>query len=171
MRLHEIDGSAEGIGLVAEGFNPVDIGLAAKPGELTLGVVTMALLSFGYGDLLTDPFEENRLRLPVAERVEGFDWAVAGKKRASFCDETGGEHFRATLIEAGIEFGARWIEADAKNTKAGERVPIATIGRRQFMREGSSRGETYFNGANQPGRVVCVNASGRCWIETSQHPV
>ncbi len=46
-------------GIIAEGFDPVHVGLAAKPGELALGVVAMALLGFGDGYLLADALEEN----------------------------------------------------------------------------------------------------------------
>ena len=109
-------------GVVAEGFDPVDVGLAAKPGELALGVVAMALLGFGDGVFSLTPLEENGLRLTVAERVEGLDGSVAGEERAGFFDETGGEHLGAALIEAVVESGARRVEADAEEAEAGERI-------------------------------------------------
>ena len=67
-------------GIVAEGFDPVHVGLAAKPGELALGVVAMALLGFGNGHLLADALEENGLRLTVSERVERLDRSVAARE-------------------------------------------------------------------------------------------
>ena len=46
-------GGGDGGGVVAEVFDPMDIGIAAKPGELALGVVAVSLL--GGGDGLGEP--------------------------------------------------------------------------------------------------------------------
>jgi len=100
MRAHQIYSNALSFGVIAEGFDPMHVGLAAKPCELALGVVTMALLGFGNGHLFADALEENGLCLAVSEGVEGFDGPVAGKECAGFCDETGGEHLGATMIQA-----------------------------------------------------------------------
>ena len=101
--LDEIDGGLLGFGVVAEGFDPMDTGLAAEPGELAFGVVAMALLGFGDGDLFTDALEENRLRLTIAERVQNLDGPVAGEESACFLDETGGEHGGAAVVQTVVE--------------------------------------------------------------------
>ena len=83
----------------------MDIGLAAKPGELALGVVAMALLGFGNSCFLADALEENGKCLAIAERVERFDRTVAGQKSAGLFDQAGGEHVGAALVQPLVEGG------------------------------------------------------------------
>jgi len=63
------------------------------------------------------------------------------------------EHFGAALIEAVVKRGSWWVEADAEESEAGEGVASEDLG------HGLTRGETDFDGADQLGRVVGVDAS------------
>ena len=84
----------DGCGVVAEGFDPVDVGLAAEPGELALGVVAVALLGGATASSRWSLAAQDGEGLPVAEGVEGFDGAVAGEEGAGFIDEAGGRTWR-----------------------------------------------------------------------------
>jgi len=99
----------DGLGRVAEVFDPVDIGFAAEPGELAFGIVAMALLGggdgFGFGEGAVDCGE----CLAVAEGIEGFDAAVLVEEGAGFFDEAGGEHGGGAVVDAVVEGLAGWV--------------------------------------------------------------
>ena len=107
--------------------------------------------------------------MPVAERVEGFDRAVAREEGAGFFDEAGGEHGGAARVEAGIELGTRRVEADAQKTKAGERVVLLFAGKN--FGHGLAGGEADLDGADQLGCVVGVNARSGCGVKAGEEPV
>ncbi len=102
------------------------------------------------------------MRLTVAERVERLDGPVAGEESAGFLDEAGGEHLGAALIQPLIERGAGRVEADAQQAEAGEGIAG------QHLRHGLARGEADLDGADELGRVVGVDARGRCGIEAGE---
>jgi len=149
--------------VVAEGWDPVDLGLAAEPGELAFGIVAMALLGGSYRFFNRQRVPEHLEGLPVAEGVEGFDGAVAIKEGAGFVDEAGGEHLGGAAVEAIIEGLAGRVEADAEKAEAGEGV----AGGRgvQDLGERGARSEADLNGADEFGNVVGVDAGGGGGIE------
>lgn len=161
--MDEFDCRVLGFRSIAEGSDPADVGFAAKPGELTLGVVSMPLLS-GFHCVgqtrFTSCYSEG---LAVAEGVEGFDGAVACEEAAGFFDEARGEHGGTALVEAFVESDAGRIEADAEEAEAGERIVSGFGG--EDLREGLARGEADFDRANEFGCVVGVNASGGRRVE------
>ena len=53
--------------IVAEGFDPVNIGLATEPCQLALGVVAVPLLGQGYGVFGAERILQDRESLPVAK--------------------------------------------------------------------------------------------------------
>ena len=72
--------------VVSKGFDPIHIGFAAKPGQLALGIVAMALLGGGDGGLFTQGPVEDAEGLPITQRIEGFDTAKSVEKRMGFID-------------------------------------------------------------------------------------
>ena len=167
MRADEGGGFGEGGGGVAEALDPMDIGLAAKPGELTLGVVAMALLGGGDGLGKGELAAEVGGGLAVAERIERGNGAVAGEEAAGFFDEACGEHGFGALVEALVELGAGGIEADAEETEAGEGIAALGEGGGDRLAEG----EADLDGADELGGVVGVNALGGEGVEAGEDAV
>ena len=97
-------------------------GFAAKPGELALGVVAMALLGFGDRCIFGQSPCTTPKRLPVAERVERLDGSVARQQAACLLHQPCGEHGGAALIEPSVKLRARRIQPDPQQAEAGERV-------------------------------------------------
>ena len=120
--LHQLDGCLHRAELIAECFNPMDVWLAAKPGELALGIVAMALLGCGYRLSPLPRTIHHGSGLSVAEGVERLDGAVAREETAGFFHEAGGKHGGGTLVEALVKFLARRIEADAQEAEAGKGI-------------------------------------------------
>ena len=84
----------------------MDVWFAAKPGELALGVIAMALLGGGDGFGLRHGAVEDGLGLAVADGIEGFDGAESGYEGTGFFDEAGGEHGCCAFVETSVEDGA-----------------------------------------------------------------
>src|SRR5580698_8621814 len=78
---NDLCGLALNLQSIPETFQPRDLGLAAKPGHLTLGVIAMPLLGGG------DCFFQRQLatkklpRLPISQRIQRRDIAVACNQR------------------------------------------------------------------------------------------
>ena len=86
--------------LVTESFNPEHAGLTPEPGQLSLGVVAMALLRGLDGGLKGQGSGQNGGGLAVTERVKRLDGTVAGEQGTGFFDETRGEHGHGAVVEA-----------------------------------------------------------------------
>jgi len=140
----------------------MDIWLAAKPGELSLGEVAMALLGGGDGGLFGEGSFDYGDCLAVAEGVKRLDGSVSCEKAAGFFNESGGKHCFGTQIEALVKLRSRRVEADAQQTEAGEGIAC------HDLRKRPARGDTDLDGANELGRVVGVDSRGGCWVETGE---
>ena len=157
---YPICGEFDGLGCVAEVFDPVDIGFAAEPGELAFGVVAMALLSggdgFGFGHGSVDCGDG----LAVAEGVQGFHAAVLSQEGAGFLDEARLEHGCGAVVDAVVELLTGWVEADSEEAEAGE--GIAGDFRAGFERGGEwlAGGEADFEGTDEFWGVVGVDTRG-----------
>src|SRR5579863_8611982 len=133
----------------------MDIGLAAKPGELSLGEVAMALLGGGYRSFFGEGSGDDGKGLFVAEGVERLDGAVAHEQAAGFFNEASGKHGGGAVVEALIKLRARRVEANAQQAESGEGIAG------HDLREGLARGDTDFDSADEFGRVVGVDEIGR----------
>ena len=94
----------------------------------------------------------------VSERGEGAAaFAVAGEEAFGLFDEAAIEHGCGALVDAFVETGAGWIEAEAQNAIAGEGVAalLPLLGERLIC------GERDFDGADDLGDVIGVDG-GRC---------
>ena len=91
------------LGRSAEIQLPVDFGVGAKPGELTLGVVPGFELEVGDGLLFRGPAGEVVEGLLVPEGGEGFGaGGIQGEKMAGFFDETVVPHVGRALVNGAI---------------------------------------------------------------------
>ena len=106
--------------------------------------------------------------LAVAEGIKG-GWGVAilRDEAAGFFDEAVGEHLRCASIDAGVEIGAGWVESDAEDAKAGEGIASRFPG----FGERLAGGEADFDGADELGLVVGVDALGGGGIEAAKKTV
>src|SRR5882757_1855186 len=101
----------------------MDVGLAAEPGELALGVVAMALLGLGYGLFAGEFVFEDGNGFCVTERGKGAAvWAVADDEAFGLFDEAAIEHRGGALVDAFVETFARGIEAETQDVIASEGV-------------------------------------------------
>jgi hypothetical protein len=131
---------------VAEGREPVDVWLAAEPGELALGEAARGLLDIRDSDGEWEAAFEMGAEVGVADELErlrvGGDAAniftrfvtllvthLGRDEGADFVEPAGGEHFVHTGIDAGVESGTRRREADFGDGVAFESVAahFATI--------------------------------------------
>ena len=112
------------VGIASAADEPLHLGFAAKPGELAFGVVAVALLGLSDSLFAGDFIVQDGGCFGVAERREGAaGFAITGYEALGLFDETAVEHGGGALVDALVEKRARWIEAEAKNSIAGERVP------------------------------------------------
>ena len=127
VRLPACDPQRGGDGFVgvAKRVEPVDLWLAAEPGELALGEAARGLLDICDGCGERDAAFEVGAKLGVADELKrlGVGWNAANiftrlvthprrDERADFVEPAGGEHFVDARIDAGVEGGARRREAD-----------------------------------------------------------
>ena len=140
-------------GVVAETFHPGNVGLAAKPGHLALGVVAVSLLRGGDGlrhrQLAADALQ----RLLVAERVHRRYVAVALEQRFSFGYESVIEHPRRATIDTVVKLLARGIQANAKNAEATQGISSLL----PELAHWTARGQADFNSANEFRYVVAMD--------------
>src|ERR1700734_200364 len=116
MRAYKPHDLVDDIFVAAAAFEPVDLGLAAKPGELAFGVVAMALLGLGYGLLAGEFVLENCRGFGVAERGEGTAvGSVAGDEAFGLFDQAAVEHRRSALIDALVKTRAGRVEAETQD--------------------------------------------------------
>src|SRR5271170_8008552 len=154
--------------VAATAFEPVHVGFAAEPGELTLGVVAVALLGLGHGLLAGELVLQDGGGFGVTKRGEGTAvFAVAGDEALGLFDEAAVKHSGGTLVDTLIETGARWVEAKTQNPVAGEGVAALL----PLLREGLLCGERDFDGANYFGDVVGVDGRSCGWIEAGEQAV
>ena len=163
VRLPACDPQRSGNGFVgvAEGVEPVDVWLAAEPGELALGEAARGLLDICDGCGERDAAFEVSAEVGVADELErlgvGCNAAniftrlvthlvthLGRDERADFVEPAGGEHFIDAGVNAGVEGGARRREADFGDGVAFESVAahFATIFFTYFpARGGAARAE------------------------------
>ncbi len=141
------------------------LGFAAKPGELALGVVAMALLGRCAGIGQGDDAVKDGEGLTVAEGVERFDSTVASEQGSSFFDEAGIEHPRGAGIEAAVQRLAGRVEAEAQEAEAGEGIAAGLGTGFEDLRQGLAGGEADFEGTDELGVVVVVDAGRGLRIE------
>src|SRR5580700_7544660 len=163
--LDECGGLGGEVGVVAASGQPVDIGFFAKPGDLAFSVVAMGLAGgcdgFGLGDFAA----KDGAGLSVAEGVKGAGgFSVLGDEGAGLCDEAGCEHGFRAGVDAVVERGTGRVEADAEDAIAGQRVSPGGPGAGERL----AGGEADFDGADEFGVVVGVNARGCGGIEPVQ---
>jgi len=128
----QVEGGGYGFVGVAERVEPVDVWLAAEPGELALGEAARGLLDicdgFGEGDAafevgaevgVADKLERlavgrdaNIFMRLVTQLVTRLVTHLGRDERADFVEPAGGEHFVDAGVDAGVEGGARRREAD-----------------------------------------------------------
>ncbi len=115
-------------------------------------------------------------RLPVAQRVQRLHRPIALQQPARLLDQPGFEHRRRPPVEPVIEAFARReraprrIQANSQQAEAGERVARQHVVA-QHRRERFARCQADFDGANQLGGIVRVDALGGGRIEPPEHPV
>src|SRR5579862_1998968 len=113
---------------VAERGEPVDVWLAAEPGELALGEAAGGLLDICDGGGERDAALEVGAEVGVADKLErlgvGCDANIFTRlvthlvtqlgrdERADFVEPAGGEHFVDARVDAGVEGGTWRREAD-----------------------------------------------------------
>ena len=141
VRLPACDPQRGGGGFVgiAKGGEPVDVWLAAEPGELALGEAARGLLDICDGGGERDAAFEVGAEVGIADELErlrvGGDAAniftrlvtrlvthLGRDEGADFVEPAGGEHFVDAGVNAGVEGGARRREADFGDGVAFERV-------------------------------------------------
>ena len=163
-----MEGLVGDVFVASAAFEPVHVGFAAKPGELALGVVAVALLGLGYGLLAGEFVFEDGDGFGVAERGEGAAvFAVAGDEALGLFDEAAVEHGGGALVDAFVETFAWGIEAETQDAIAGEGVAalLPLFGERSFCGEGDFDGADYF------GDVVDVDGCCGSWVEAGEDTV
>src|SRR5947209_2435808 len=154
------------LSIVTESTHPDHLRLAAEPGHLAFGVVALGLLSCLQCGFPID-FPSQKLDcLFIAQRSQrARRIAVFLQEACGFLDQTRREHLLGTLINTRIERIAIRIETEPKNVEALERLPPMLPQLSHFL----PGGQTNFDGANELGRVIRVNASGCRGIRSLQH--
>src|SRR5216683_304977 len=154
--------------VAAAAFEPVHLGFAAEPGELALGVVAMALLGLGDGLLKGEFVAQDGGSFGGAEGGEGAAVrAVAGYESRGFFDEAAVEHGGGALVNALVEEGTGWVEAEAEDVVAGEFVASLL----PLLGEGLFGGEGDLDGADDFGDVVEVDGCGGGGVEAGEDTV
>ena len=158
-------GSEADVFVAAAAFEPLNLGLAAKPGALAFGVVAMALLGLGDGGFAGQLVAQDGHGFGVTQRGErSAVVAVAFDEAGSFFDESAVEHLCGTLVDTLVEAGAGRIEAEAEDAVAGEGIAALL----PLLGEGLSGCERDFNGADYFGDVVAVDGFGGGFIEAGE---
>ena len=154
------------LSIVTESTHPSHLRFPPEPGHLAFGVVAMGLLSCLQCGFPID-FPSQKLDcLFIAQRSQrARRIAVFLHEACGFLDQTRREHLLGTLINARIESIAIRIETEPKNVEALERLPPPPPQLSHFL----PGGQTNFDGANELGRVIRVNASGCRGIKSLQH--
>src|SRR6266550_4686824 len=145
------------LSIVTESTHPDHLRLAAEPGHLAFGVVAMGLLSCLQCGFPID-FPSQKLDcLFIAQRSQrARRIAVFLQEACGFLDQTRREHLLGALINTRIERIAIRIETESKNADALQRLPPMLPHFGHLL----PGGQTNFDGANELGRVIRVNASG-----------
>ncbi len=110
----EVHGAVDDCGVAADAFEPVHVGFAAEPGELSFGVVSVALLGLSDGLVASELVVEDCGGFGVAEGGKGpAVGAVTGDEGLGLFDESAIEHVGCAEVDAVVEEGARRVEAEA----------------------------------------------------------
>ena len=152
--------------VVAETGEPFDGGLAAKPGDLALGVTAGGLLDGADGGIEIDDAGEMGAELAVTDEVEGLEAGTeaASEQGADFVQPARGKHGAGTALDAGVEGGARRHEADFEGQKTFE----ARTREAEEFAHGAAGGEANFDGADDLGGVAGRDAGGGGGIEAGE---
>lgn len=143
----QIERGGNGFVGVAEGGEPANIWLAAKPGELALGEAARGLLDICDGGGERDAALEVGAEVGVADELErlGIDRNSGRDEGADFVEPAGGEHFVHAGVDAGVEGGARRREADFGDGVTFESV-VAHFATIVTRRVGAASAENLGNG-------------------------
>lgn len=154
--------------IAAAAFEPVHVGFATEPCKLALRVVSVTLLGLHDGLRAGDFVLKDDSGFGVAERVE---WTTIGTvacdKALRLFDEAAVEHRGRTLVDAFIEAGAWWIEAEIENAISGEGVAALL----PLLRKGLIGGDGDFDGADDFGDIVDMDGRGCGGVEAGEHAV
>ena len=136
----QVERGGEGFVGVAEGGEPLDVWLTAEPSKLALGEAARGLLDICDCGGERDAAFEVGAEVGVADELErlgvGGDAANiftrlvthAGRdERADFVEPARGEHFVDAGVDASVESGARWREADFGDGVAFESVVASVV--------------------------------------------
>ena len=179
---------------VAEVGEPVDICLAAEPGELAFGEAARGLLDICDGCGERDAAFEVGAEVGIADELErlgvGRNAAniftrlvtrlvthLGRDERSDFVEPAGGEHFVDAGVNAGVESGARRREADFGDGVAFESVVahLATIvirglgaTRTKNLGDWLSCEDAHLDGADYFLGVAGGDAGGGCGVEAGE---
>jgi len=181
-----------GFGGVAEGFEPVDVWLAAEPRQLALGEAARGLLDLRDRIREADAAFEVGAQVGVADELErlgvGRNAAIVvthpfthfrRNERADFVEPAGGEHAFDAPVDAGVESGARRRESDFRDGVALEGVfthlgfftylttRFTTAGAENFG-DGLSSEDAHFDGADYFWGVARSDAGGGLGVEAGE---
>ena len=144
-------------------------GLAAKPGELALGVVARVALRIEDRVVEVEFAGEQLQRLLVSVRFERLAGRreTQGENAAHLFHQPAGEHGLAALVQALAERVAAGLQAEFQHAVSGERV--AAFAKQLAHRTAGE--ETDFHGARHLGHVVGMDSGGGLGIEAFQQAV
>src|SRR5437879_12273736 len=145
------------LSIATESTHPSHVRFPPEPGHLAFGIVAMGLLSCLQCGFPID-FPSQKLDcLFIAQRSQrARRIAVFLQEACGFLDQTRREHLLSALINTRRERIAIRIETESKNADALQRLPPSPPQLSHFL----PGGPTNFDGANELGRVIRVNASG-----------
>lgn len=123
----------------AEAGEPAHLRLGSEPGDLALGVLAGPGLAFADGLFDSEPPFEHVERLLIAERLQRFGMRgeAGAEQRLGFFEESAGKQRNAAVVEALVEQGAVWREAEFQDGESGE----AVAGERLDVCGGAARDE------------------------------
>ena len=158
----QVERGGDGFGVVAEGFEPVQVWLAAEPRELALGEAARGSLDICDCHGEADAAFEMRAQVGVADELEGFGVGrnAAGvvthpfthffthprrNEVTDFVQPAGGEHGIDARVDAGVKGWAWRREADFRDGIAFECV-YTRSGTRFLSRFGLAGAENFGDG-------------------------
>lgn len=142
----------------------MDVGLAAEPRHLALGVVAVPLLGGGDGLVAGELVFEEVSGLAVAERVQRTHAAIVPEERLRFFDEALVEHRGGAAVDTFVEGLAVGVETEAEDAEPGEGVAAVL----PKLGHGAASGEADFDGADELSGIVGVNSFGGRAIHARQ---
>src|ERR1700677_2103152 len=153
--------------ICAKSLQPANLGLAAEPGELTLGIVAVTLAGGGNGLLQGQRAGKMLHRLAVAQGVKHGCSAIASNQLPCLFNQALGKHGARTGVEALVKLRTYWIQAEAQDAVASQCFPPFLPG----LRHGTGSGQGHLDGSYDLRSIVGVDAGGRGWVEALEDAV